>query len=72
MPSQATVTGKAGPAKTVTALIHPNVTVFNLSLGGKSMLYIESDLGKREYDINATTTLTCTIAAGVATLVVSQ
>lgn len=72
MPSQATVTAKAGPGLTATTILHPNVTNFNLQLGGKSMLFIESDLGKREYDINATATLTCTISSGNATLVVNQ
>lgn len=72
MPSQATITSKIGPGSTVTAQVLTNLTVFNLSLGGKSTLYTESDSGKQHFDINATTTLTCTIAAGVATLVVSQ
>jgi hypothetical protein len=72
MPSQATVTAKAGPALTVTSLVLTNLTKFELSLAGKSMLYTESDQGKKEFDINATSTLTCTIAAGVATIVVSQ
>lgn len=71
MPSQATVTAKAGPGLTATAVVHTNVTVFDLQLAGKSVLYIESDLGKTTYDINASTTLTCTISAGNATIVVS-
>jgi hypothetical protein len=72
MPSQATITGKTGPAQTVTSLVLTNLSSFNLQLAGKSVLYTESDQGKKEFDINATTTLTCTIAAGVATIVVSQ
>ena len=72
MPSQATITGKTGPAQTVTSLVLSNLTEFNLQLAGKSVLYTNSDQGKKEFDINATTTLTCTIAAGVATIVVSQ
>lgn len=72
MPSQATITGKTGPAQTVTALVLTNLRVFHMDLAGRSVLLTESDQGKREFDINATTTLTCTIAAGVATIVVSQ
>jgi hypothetical protein len=72
MPSQATVTAKAGPALTVTSLLLSELTRFELVLGGKSMLFTESAQGKKEFDINATSTLTCTIAAGVATIVVSQ
>lgn len=72
MPSQATITAKTGPERTVTALVLTNLTVFDLRLAGKSILFTESDQGKREFDINATTTLTCTISAGVATIVVSQ
>ena len=72
MPSQATITGKTGPAQTVTALVLTNLRVFHLELAGKSILQTVSDQGQREFDINATTTLTCTIAAGVATIVVSQ
>lgn len=72
MPSQATITSKTGPAQTVTALVLTNLRVFHLELAGKSILQTVSDQGQREFDINATTTLTCTIAAGVATIVVSQ
>ncbi len=72
MPSQATVTSKIGPGKTVTSLVLTNLTVFNLQLGGKSVLHTESDQGPKDFDIAATTTLTCSIASGVATIVVSQ
>jgi hypothetical protein len=71
MPSQATITGKTGPAATVTSLILTNLTKFNMDLGNK-VLFTVSDQGQREFDLGATTTLTCTIAAGVATIVVSQ
>lgn len=72
MPSQATITSKTGPGLTVTSLVLTNLKVFDLQLAGKSVLTTESDQGIRTFDINATTTLTCTIAAGVATIVVSQ
>jgi hypothetical protein len=72
MASQLTITGKTGPAVTVTAQVLTNVTQFNMALGGKSFLEVFCDQGRKEYDLNATTTLTCTISAGNATLVVSQ
>lgn len=71
MPSQATITSKTGPGITVTSLVLTNLTKFNMDLAGK-VLFTVSDQGQREFDIAATTTLTCTIAAGVATIVVSQ
>ena len=71
MPSQATITGKTGPAATVTSLILTNLTKFNMDLANK-VLFTVSDQGQREFDLAATTTLTCTIASGVATIVVSQ
>ena len=72
MPSQATVTSKTGPGITVTAQVFNPISRFDLQLGGKSVLFITTDKGTKEFDIQATTTLACTIAAGVATLVVSQ
>ena len=73
MPSTATITSKTGPAATVTSLLLSDVREFLLQLGGKSRLQVtDNNVGIKEFDINATTTLTCTIAAGVATIVVSQ
>lgn len=73
MPSTATVTAKAGPGLTVTAASFTDVQQFNLALAGKSVLTIvDAQKGTKEFDINATTTLTATIASGVATFVVSQ
>ncbi len=71
MPSQATITAKTGPGSSITSLVLNNLTQFNLDIGRK-MLYTNSDIGPKEFDVNATTTLTCTITAGVnATIVVS-
>lgn len=72
MPSQATITSVIGPGKTVTTLVLTGLRVFNLELAGKSVLHTESDLGSRDFDIAATDTLTVSIAAGVAEIVVSQ
>jgi hypothetical protein len=71
MPSQATITSKIGPGFTATATVLPNLTQFNMDLN-KKVLTTQSDRGTVEYDIAATTTLTCTISAGNATIVVSQ
>lgn len=72
MPSQATITSVTGPARTVTSQVLSNLTEFNLQLGGKSVLMTVADGKRQEFDIAATDTLTCTIADGVATIVVSQ
>lgn len=71
MASQATVTAKIGPGNTVTAIVLPNLTQFNLDTV-KKVLTTNSDRGIVEFDVNASTVLTCTITAGVnATIVVS-
>ena len=73
MASTATITSRVGPALTVTALALTGVTKFYLDLGGRSVLLTESDQGRKEFDVNATTTLTCTITAGGnAAITVSQ
>lgn len=65
MPSTATITAKTGPAQTVTALALTGVTRFDCQLGGRNVLQVWQDSGIiKEFDINATTTLTCTITAG--------
>ena len=72
MPSTATVTSKTGPGQTVTVLVINNVREANFALALKSILVVTNDLGIKEFDINATTTITFTIAVGVGTLTVSQ
>jgi hypothetical protein len=72
MPSQATITSKTGPGNTVTAFALTNLTRFDMQLGGKSILFTESEQGDQQWDIAATTTITCSISGGNATIVVSQ
>lgn len=72
MPSQATVTGKTGPASTVTSLVLTNVTRMEVFPFPKSILKIDHDKGSSEFDIQATTTFTITASGGVLTVVVSQ
>lgn len=73
MASSATITAKAGPANTVTAQALTGIKKMIFDITGRSILEVFCDQGRLEYDINATTTLTCTITAGGnATWVVSQ
>lgn len=76
----ATVTSKTGPGNTVTAQSLTGVSQMNFLFGPQSppgpktnVLFVECDQGKLQFDINATTTVTCTITAGGnAAWVVSQ
>lgn len=73
MPSQLTVTnGRTGPGVSVAGLVLTGVKDFNVNMA-RQMLFVNSDQGPKEFDINATTTLTCTITAGAnCTLVINQ
>lgn len=71
MPSQVTITADSGPDVASVATVLTNVRVFELNLAGKATVHIVSDAGDQYYDLLAVTTLTCTISAGVATIVVS-
>lgn len=72
MASQVTVTAPTGPGLSVSGKVFTGLRNFNLDLAGKTLSF-DSDQGPKCFDINATTTLTCTITAGAnATLVVSQ
>jgi hypothetical protein len=70
--SQATVTGKVGPGSTITSQVFSNLTEFSLLTWPKNVMFITSNNKRQDFDINATTTVTVTIASGVATIVVSQ
>lgn len=64
MASSATVTAKAGPGLTVTAVALTGVTRMDFGIKGRSILEVYCDQGRLEYDINSTTTISCTITAG--------
>lgn len=75
----ATVTAKTGVAQTVTAQALTGVTEMKFAFGSPSnpikqnVLFVQCDQGNLQFDINATTTVTCTITAGGnAAWVVSQ
>lgn len=73
MASQLTYTGKTGPGVTVTGQVTSNVQSVSLDLARQVMSVFGPNGLIREYDLAATTTLTCTITAGAnATIVVSQ
>lgn len=79
MASQATITAKTGPGNTVTSQVLTNVTRMDFQTNNpsagitKNVLFVQCDQGLLQFDINATTTITCTITAGGnATWVVSQ
>jgi len=65
MASSATVTAKAGPNLSVTAVVVNNVSDINFDLDGKVLqLFQSSALPVREFDLNGITTVTCTVTAG--------
>jgi hypothetical protein len=70
MPSTATVTAKIGPAQSLTATVFNNVTSFNFDVVAKVLTVVANGITTM-MDINAATTVTCTIATGNFTLTVS-
>lgn len=75
MPSTVTVTGKVGPASTVTALVLTNVSKFSIDTTNE-LLTVELGEGSqppkvREFDISAATTITCTVSGNSYTLTIS-
>lgn len=71
MPSTFTVTGKAGPAQTMTAQTFLNVTRFEYEVYPKSILRIVHQAGLTEIDIGAQTTWTTVLASGHVTVTIS-
>lgn len=73
MASQLTYTGKTGPGTTVTAQTTTDVQSVTFDFAKKVATVFGPSGQIREYDLAATTTLTCTITVGAnATMVVSQ
>lgn len=68
-----TVTGKSGPGLTSTAALFTNVNNIQFDLNAQVLLLFQTGTpSPKQYDLNATTTVTCVIAAGVYTVTVSQ
>ena len=74
MPGTATVTGKVGPAATLTAAVFNNVTFFSVVTLDEvlELAYNNGDGARRiQIDISAATTITCTVSGATYTLTVS-
>lgn len=72
MPSTATVTGKIGPAGTITAAVFTNVSSFSLDCAGEILSLFFND-GKAPVliDVGAATTWTLTVSGNSYTLTVA-
>lgn len=77
MASQITVTGKAGPGLTVTAVVLANIRSFSVgvdvtALGNFNILSVTMNSGEvKQYDITDATVFTVTKSSGNYTIVVS-
>jgi len=74
MPSTATVTGKVGPGATLTAYVFNNVTFFSVDTVNEVLdLMFNNGSGaeRRQIDISAATTITCTVSGNNYTLTIS-
>jgi len=74
MPSQATVTGKVGAGATLTAFVFNNVTFFSVDTNNEVldiMFNNGSGADRRQIDISAATTITCTVTGANYTLTIS-
>lgn len=74
MPHQATVTGKTGPDRTVTAAVLADVQRMDFQLADKRLqVFLPNQAGDqiKEFDLSTVTTVTFTISAGNYTIVVS-
>ena len=74
MPGTATVTGKVGPDRTLTAAVFNNVTFFSITTAPEvlELDYNNGDGAKKiQIDISAATTILCTVSGNTYTLTVS-
>lgn len=73
MYANVTVTGKSGPGLTVTAIPVLNVHNIQFDLNAQVLLLFQNGTpSPKQFDLNATTTVTCTISGGVYTVAVAQ
>jgi hypothetical protein len=74
MPHQATITGKTGPDRTITAAVIPNVTGMDFQLNDKR-LFVSTEQGVgdniKEFDLATVTAVTFAISGGNYTVTVS-
>jgi hypothetical protein len=74
MPSIATVTGKMGPDRTLTAQVFNLVTFFSIDTNNEilDIAYNNGSGAQRsQIDISAATTITCTVSGANYTLTIS-
>jgi len=74
MASIATVTGKVGPGSAITAQVFNNVTFFSIDTPNEVldiMFNNGSGADRRQIDISAATTITCTVSGANYTLTIS-
>jgi hypothetical protein len=74
MPSTATITGKVGPDRTLTAQVFNLVTFFSIDTNNEllDIMYNNgSGAERRQIDISAATTITCTVSGANYTLTIS-
>lgn len=74
MPGTATITGKVGPAATLTAVVFSNVSFFSIDTTNEvlDIMYNNGDGARRsQIDIGAATTITCTVSGNTYTLTIS-
>lgn len=74
MPSTATITGKVGPERTITAQVFNNVTFFSVKTLEEVLELDFTDANgprKLQIDISAATTITCTVSGANYTLTIS-
>lgn len=74
MASVATITGKVGPASTITAQVFNNVTFFSIDTVNEVLELVYTDANgprRSQIDIGADTTITCTVSGNNYTLTIS-
>ncbi len=74
MPGTATITGKIGPAGTLTAAVFNNITFFSIDTTNEilDIMYNNGSGAQRtQIDIGADTTITCTVSGNTYTLTIS-
>lgn len=71
MPATVTVTGKAGPAQTLTSIVFYNITYFSIETINNILLMLESNGRINRVTIDAATTITATKSGNIYTLTIS-
>jgi len=70
MSATLTVTGTVGPAKTLTAAVFADVSVFTVNSDSNMLYFVQNGVNK-EVSVNAATTVTATKSGTTWTLTIS-